>query len=196
MKILALDIETSGLNPDTHAPVQIGLAVMLGDEVIATYETILGEFPKREYSVKALSISGITWKQIQAGVPVVDVFKDLERWIAENEACELPIVSHNAKFDQVFWDVLALSCGAWVGKWPDKKFVKEKELLRGPWICTMRMADPLRSERSLIPDCKLDSVAAHFGLSRSTDIHGSLEDAVLAGKIYHRLAHQVSKAAA
>lgn len=184
MRFVALDIETSGLNPDTHAPVQIGLAVMDDTAVLATYEAILAEFPKREYSVKALSISGITWKQIQGGKPVAEVFMELERFIAKWEVGDVPIVSHNAKFDQGFWDILALSCGAWFGKWPDKKFIKEKELLRGPWICTMRATDPLRSELTLIPDSKLDTVAAHFGLSRSTEKHGALEDAILAGKIW------------
>ena len=190
MTFLALDFETGGLDANVHAPVSIGIALMEDGEVVESYEAVFAEFEKRDYTVKALKINGITWKQIQEGKPVVQAFSELEKWLDRLDAGELPIVSHNAKFDQQFWDVLALTLGSWQGTYPNKKFVKERELLRGPWYCTARMADPLRWDGK-IPDCKLDSVCAYFGLSRSGETHGALEDAVLAGKAFDRLMAKV-----
>ena len=190
MRYLALDFETGGLDYDKSAPVSIGIALMENGEVIDSYECVFAEFEKRDYTIKAMSINGIKWRDIQCGKPLAEAFKEIAAFVIENDATELPIVSHNAKFDQQFWDVLALTLGSWQGQYPNKKFVKEIELLRGPWYCTARMADPLRQDGK-IPDCKLDSVCAYFGLSRSGETHGALEDAVLAGKVFDRLMAKV-----
>lgn len=187
MKIVAVDFETSGLDVNRNAPVSIGMAIMDGDEVLAEFESLFGRMTKKAYEIEAMEIHGISWKQIKEGPEVNQVFIEVQKWIKDNDAEYIPVVSHNAKFDCQFWDHLAMMCGSFQGKYPNGRFVRERENLKGPWYCTMRMCDRLRFDESVIIDSKLDTVAAHFGLSRVSDKHGALEDAILCGRIFHRL---------
>lgn len=189
MRILALDFETGGVVPERHAPVSLGIAVMEGPQVLASSEWVFGESDKREYDVRALRVSGTTWSQIQAAPPVRDVMNSVQEWLRANADVPSPfgwpIVSHRASFDQAFWSDCLFLAGEWRYDRAQKKrrYFPFHELLCGPWVCTMRMMQGWDA----LPDYKLDTVAAHFGLSRSSEKHGALEDAILAGQVFHRL---------
>lgn len=181
MKILALDTETSGLDPQRHAIVSLGLAVMEHGEVLESIEFRLGEDPKAEYDIKALQISGITWKGIKEAKTPQIIFREACAWLDNQEARVLPVVSHNAAFDAAFISQWTFKCGMW----SSGRFIAAPEIVRGPWWCTRRLMSPLG-----LDNAKLDTIAGHFGLARSTDLHGALEDAVLAGQVFDRLQTQ------
>ena len=187
MRIIALDFETGGTDPQRHGPVSLGLAVMDGDTVTATFETLIGPklnkkgFPEKEYDVTALSISGIKWPDIKKAPQPVDVWRAATEFVQDNKARSLTVVSHNASFDQAFWSQLRFMAGHF-----DKAtytFSMPSEILEGPWICTRRMAS-----RMNLKDETLDTVAGSLGLSRSSELHGALEDAILAGNTFAKLA--------
>ena len=191
MIILALDFETGGLDPSRHGAVQLGLAVMNGEEVEHSNQWIIGPkvkkngYHEREYGVMALSVSGTKWKDILAAPPPRDTLFLIRDWLKSiNVAgypCALPIVSHNSVFDQGFWSDLIFQAGEFDrGKYA---FVPFPQLLCGAWYCTMRMA---QGDLNLA-NYKLDTVAEHFGLSREGDKHSALEDAILAGKCFARM---------
>lgn len=191
MRILALDFETGGLDPSRHGAVQLGLAVMNGDEVEHSQSWTIGPkvkkngYHEREYGVMALSISGTKWKEILAAPPPRDTLYLVQAWLKSIEVadapCYLPIVSHNAVFDQGFWSDLVFQAGGYDRK--KSAFVPFHQLLCGAWHCTMRNAQGYTP----LDDYKLDTVAKHFGLSREGDKHGALEDAILAGRVFYRL---------
>lgn len=189
MKILALDFETSGTDPSRHAPVQLGLAVMDGNDVLASAEWIIGPTLhwktgkiEREYSVTALEVSGLSWKAIKTAPLPAAIVSEARRFVAENSAEHLPVWAYNASFDHGFMSTLMFLASDWHPTVRGVK-VRPKPFLLGGWHCAMEFA-----MNSLdLEDYKLDTVAAHFGLSRSTDKHGALEDSILAGRVYHAL---------
>ena len=185
MRILALDTETGGLDPNRHAIVSLGLAIMEDAEVIASREFRLGMDSKAEYDVKSLEINGISWKSIKEGPDPKQVYVEAARWLDEHDAREIDIVSHNTAFDAAFISQWAFKCGYWDRG--SSCFIPAPELVRGPWWCTRRMASRLKLE-----NYKLDTVCSLYKLARTGEHHGALEDAVLAGKVFAALREKVA----
>lgn len=189
MRILALDCETGGLTPGINQIVTIGVAVMESGEVLSRQEWIVG--PKRHwksgkiervYDVSAMEVHGASWSRIKSAPPADQVVREMHQWSKENQAKELPIVAFNAQFDFGFYSDLLFMAGqfdrgrdAFFPAWPP--FI-------GGWHCAMLLAKDVFPG---LPGYRLDNVAEHFGLSRSGEFHGALEDAILAGKVWHRL---------
>jgi len=195
MRIIAADFETSGLDPKRNFPVSIGIALMDGGDVVDAYSSIIspprGKDGKvtREYNVEALMISGITWKQIQEGSPAASVLADLRRF-ADTHGCHgAPVVAFNAPFDLAFYSELLFASGAWDQHL--RRFVGAVPPLYGPWHCARMIA----ANQVTLENYRLDTVAEHFGFSRTTDTHGALDDAILAGKVFHRLTEKQAVAA-
>lgn len=187
--ILCIDLETGGLKADYHAPVSLAAVLMdTPDNVVDSKEWIFQrmdntepKFKRRNYDVGALEVSGTTWKQIKEGTPERVVLQEFREFVTKHDASMLTVVSHNAVFDAGFMSDWMFRCGDF-----DRNvsaYVMPRCPIGGPWACTMRMAQVLL----ILPDYKLDTVAAHFGLSRSGETHGATEDCVLAGQVYAHL---------
>jgi DNA polymerase III epsilon subunit-like protein len=186
---LVLDFETSGVEHKRHAPVSLGIALMDGAEVIDSKEWIIG--PKlhyktgaieREYSISALEISGITWKQIKDAPSPLEICVDVAKVIHEWGAHEMLTVAWNAPFDFAWYSELLFMAGGFNRS--TNGFAPFPPFISGPWQCAM-MATKIAFPDLL--DYKLDTVAKKFGLSRSTEKHGALEDAILCGQIYNQI---------
>lgn len=189
-RFLALDFETSGTSKDRNQPVSLGLAVMDGDVVEACHEWLIA--PKRHYKtdriirnydVEALEVSRYTWPQIKReGIDCHETCKQVARWSFENKARMLPIVAFNAEFDFGFWRTLM-----YLGDVFDERTRTRKAFvspLLGGWNCAMQLA---QWNIAGLENYQLDTVASHFDLAREGEKHSAVEDAVLAGRIYHRL---------
>ncbi|MCH8978299.1 MAG: 3'-5' exonuclease [Armatimonadetes bacterium] len=186
-RILALDFETSGLDPKRHAPVTLGVALMEGEEVIASQEWLFAPpvykgKVNREYDIVALGMSGHTWTTIKRdGLAHSVVCLNLAAWALKNECREAMIVAFNAPFDLAFYSELMFLGGSWSQE--RRCYQTFTPPLLGPWQCARMLA----ADRLDLPRYSLDAVAEHFGLSRKGDTHGALEDAILAGRVFHRL---------
>lgn len=184
MRYLAADYETSGLDASRHAPVTFGLAVMEDGEALRSQEWTFSPPMKdgkitREYDVCALKISGTTWKQIEAGKPISTVMGEVADFVGDDRS--LMVAAFNAPFDFQWFSTCLFLGGSWNQHL--RRFETFKPPLIGAWQCVRLMAvHALDLERY-----DLDTVSAHFGLSRSGEGHGALEDAILAGQIYARL---------
>lgn len=181
MKYLALDFETGGLDPNRHGAVSLAVAAFDGGELLGSIEWTIKPPTKKdgkislEYDLCAMQIHGVKWSDIKNGTPEAVVLNELAKWADSHALRDGLIVSHNAVFDASFLSQMVFRCGSW----NYGKYERFPEPLYGPWACTRRMADPLG-----LPDNKLDTVAAHFGLSRTTELHGAKEDAILCGRIF------------
>lgn len=189
MRFVAIDFETSGLDPRRHAPVSLGAALFEDSEPVERQEWRIGPTlhwktgaVEREYDVNALSVSGSTWPQIKAAPQPKDVVRALAAWSQARSLLREPVVAFNAAFDLPFYSLLLFLASDWHPRERGVK-VQPKPPLAGPWHCALTLA---RAGLDL-SDYKLDTVAAHFGLAREGDAHGALEDAVLAGRIFARL---------
>jgi DNA polymerase III epsilon subunit-like protein len=185
MKFIALDFETGGLDPQRHGVVSLGLAIFENGEVVDSREWIVAPPTNKagkitvEYDVNALAINGVSWAQIKNGVSEAETLRQAIQFADLHGVRDSLIVSHNTAFDAAFLSQMVFRCGSW----NYGKYEAFPEPLRGPWACTRRMATTLG-----LPDMKLDTVCAQYGLSRTGEHHGALEDAVLCGQVYNRLA--------
>lgn len=183
MRFIALDYETSGLDPKTNAPVSLGVAVFDGGSVIASKEWTIAP-PKRDgkvtrvYDVFALKVSGKTLKEIESGDPIAVVMTELAQFVRDFASPGDMVVAFNAPFDYGFYSECLFLGGSW--NQHARRFETFKPPLVGPWQC----ARMLCVEMLNLDGYNLDNCAGHFGLSRSASAHGALEDAILAGHIY------------
>lgn len=186
MRYLALDFETSGHTPGHHAPVSLGVCLMVAGEPVDGKEWLIspprdrkGRI-KREYSIPALEVSGTSWPRLKReGFTAIEVVRELDVFAREHGATELPIVSFNAAFDLAWYADLLFLAGSRI----NGAFRIPESPLLGPWHCAyMRARTVLR-----LKSFSLDDVSAAFTLERASDRHGALEDAILAGRVWWKL---------
>jgi len=179
MRYLAADYETGGLYPRYHAPVSLAVILMDDGEVLDRFYEMFPMFDDLAYTPKALEVNGEAWEAIRGREKTeLAIMQTLKDWAISHDARHLPIIAHNAEFDQGFY----LSSS-----------VRTKmDPLLGGWVCTKRLAKdkPLGQVKFT-----LDATAERFGLARTSEIHNGLEDAILAGLVFAKL-RQVEVAAA
>jgi len=184
MRSLYVDFETGGLCPKLNAPVSLGIALMEGAEVIESREWLIR--PPRDkngklakvYDMGAMEIHRISWKELASAPTASDVVADVRKHILLWDAFDLHRKAFNASFDYGFWETLCFMAGSFNKS--TYTFDLPAPMAIGPWQC---VRDSARHLLPFLPNHKLDTVAAHFGLSRSGEAHGALEDAVLAGRV-------------
>lgn len=189
MRYVALDFETSGLDPKRHAPVSLGVALMEDQEILASREWLFappydksGVKVVREYDVTALEISGKSWTAIKRdGLTHARVCSELYDWSNKHEADELTVVAFNAPFDFAWYSELLMLGGSW--NQLERRFQTFQPPLTGPWQCARLIA----CKRLDLPRYDLNTVAGAFDFSRTSAKHGALEDAILAGRVYEML---------
>ena len=92
---VSLDLETTGLDTERDAIIEIGAVKFRGSEVIDTYQTLVNPFRQLPDFIKRLT--GITQRSLDRAVPFAAVAGELEEFIGD-----LPIVGHNIEFDMKF----------------------------------------------------------------------------------------------
>lgn len=197
MRIVALDFETSGLDPKTHAPVTLGVAVMDGDDVAASQEWLFapptdknGKIT-REYSIAAMEINGIPWPKVKReGLPISKVMYELREFAALHAVSGATVVAFNAPFDLAWYSECLFMGGSW--NQALRRFETFSPPLVGPWQCARLMA----CSQIELDAYNLDAVAGYFKLARESEKHGALEDAILAGQVFNRLRQDAKQEAA
>lgn len=196
MRFIALDFETSHLQPSVGAPVTLGVALMDGEDVIDRQEWLFAPPTKngkvtRAYDVVALEISGTSWTRIKKnGMEHSAVLRELQDFTMRHGATFLPVVAFNAPFDFSWYSELLFLGGSW--NQHERRFETFLPPLAGPWQCAR-----LQAVHALpgLGSYSLDAVCAELGLSRSGDTHGALEDAILAGRVLSRIEQMAAKKA-
>jgi DNA polymerase-3 subunit epsilon len=160
MSIVAIDFETSGYSPASAC--SLGMA-RIGENGAATWHHLIRPPDRR---VCFTHIHGLTWNMLKDQPPFPDLWDEIAAFIAGARL----LVAHNAPFDR---GVLEACCAAAGVPAPDI-----------PFACTLKGARLMKRQLGL-PDCRLDTVCAHFGIS--LDHHQALSDALGAAGIYRRL---------
>ncbi len=92
---VALDLETTGLQPERDAIVEIGAVKFRDDELLDTWSSLVK--PNRPLPHKIERLTGITQNQVEGAPPLHSVLPALSRFIGE-----YPIVGHTIQFDLAF----------------------------------------------------------------------------------------------
>lgn len=183
-RVLAIDVETTGLISAYDYITEIGMAVMEGGEVVGT-PLLIGVKPdmdKMKVSVGAAKVQCgtldkfVAWIQdLETREAPLEAAKKVSQWCYDNNVSEIPNIAYNAVFD---WSFFA------------SKILSYRSLFKGPsplspvWIDVCDMA---RRTVHDLPDAKLDTVLPALGLPTRKDSHNALQDAILCGRVYHEL---------
>jgi DNA polymerase-3 subunit epsilon/ATP-dependent DNA helicase DinG len=92
---VALDLETTGLDPERDAILEIGAVKFRGKETLDTWSSFVNPF--RPIPYKITQLTGIIDDDVRRAPPVSSVLPDLTRFV-ENA----PVVGHNVGFDLGF----------------------------------------------------------------------------------------------
>ena len=92
---VALDLETTGLNPDLDAILEIGAVKFQGDSALETFETLVN--PYRDIPPFIQRLTGIAQGHVKEAPPFAAVAGELSEFVGS-----LPLVGHNIAFDLGF----------------------------------------------------------------------------------------------
>lgn len=92
---VALDTETTGLQADRDAIIEIGAIKFRGDEILGEWSSLVN--PGRALPHKIERLTGISSREVANAPLLSQVAPQLSRFIGEN-----PIVGHNIQFDLAF----------------------------------------------------------------------------------------------
>ncbi|MFZ5919095.1 MAG: helicase C-terminal domain-containing protein [Chloroflexota bacterium] len=92
---VALDLETTGLDPDHDAIIEIGVVKFREDEILDTWSTLVN--PGRPIPVAIEQLTGISNIDVRPAPPLHSLTGQLGRFVGQ-----LPLVGHNVGFDLGF----------------------------------------------------------------------------------------------
>lgn len=158
---VALDLETSGLNPSQDRIIEIGMAKVEDGRITDQYAVLVD--PQIVLEAKITELTGIT-QEMLAGQPVIEeIIEEVLAFIGE-----YPILGHNITFDYSFLKKAAVN----------RRLCFEKQGI-----------DTLRLARRLLPDAahkNLSYLCRYFQIDTGNS-HRAYDDAVSAIRLYERL---------
>lgn len=97
MQIVAIDVETTGLNPKLDRIIEIAGVIFdtEANEVIGEFESLVN--PNRNIPLESSKLHGLTADHVS----LAPTFEDLAPWLSQI-LHERPLVAHNARFDWSF----------------------------------------------------------------------------------------------
>ncbi|MBN2470937.1 MAG: DEAD/DEAH box helicase [Anaerolineae bacterium] len=156
-EIIAIDLETTGLDASKDAIIEIGLARYKDGQILETWETLID--PEREIPPFITSITGIRQDDVIGKPRINDVRRDIEQFIGD-----APVLGHNIGFD--------------VG------FLRRYDMLyTNVQIDTYELASVLLPTA---PRYNLNSLSQQLGVALD-DAHRALADAIATGHVYWAL---------
>lgn len=142
-----LDIETTGLNPDTEGITEIGAIAVIDDRIIDRFHTMIN--PGKPIPLGVRRLCGITDADVAGAPPARDIADSLAAFIGSD-----PVIAHNAAFESSFFAAHGL---------PQPSL----------WIDSLALAALLRPHLSRH---NLESLVREFGI-RDAEQHRALADA-------------------
>lgn len=109
MQGVFLDIETNGLNPLKHHPLEIAFKILdLKSGVqLFSYEALLlqSRLNWEKGDPASLEVHGLTWQQISGGIPIAKVAGAITTAFARHEICKgkALFICQNPSFDRAFF---------------------------------------------------------------------------------------------
>ncbi len=160
---VTLDLETTGLNPDKDAIIEVGAVKYRDGEPVAEFGTLIN--PGRPIPYEITLITGITDRDVSAAPAFDRIVGPLMRFVGQH-----PVVGHNVGFD--------------LG------FVRAQGLLHeNTGLDTWELATILLPA---LPGYSLGALAARFGIASASQ-HRALDDAQATGRLFELLCEQARR---
>ena len=165
MRQIALDTETTGLDPVKDRIIEIGCVEIIDRTISGQfYHTTLN--PEREVDKGAQDLHGYTWDDLKGSPLFADICDDVLSFVRGDE-----VLIHNAPFDLGFLD-------AELRRMNKRTFEQESG-------CTVVDTLPIAREKHPGLSNTLDDLCDRYQIERShRKLHGALEDAKLLAEVY------------
>lgn len=164
-RIGVIDFETTGLSPAMgDRATEVAIVVLEDGQVVARFQSLMNAGVRIPPFIE--QYTGISNEMIRGAPPAADVMAEARRFVQG-----IPLVAHNAAFDQRFWKAELDRLG------PDTKET-------APFACTMLLS------RRLYPQCgsyRLQSLADFHALPPAGRAHRALADAEVAAALLTRI---------
>ncbi len=92
---VALDLETTGINPSLDKIIEIGMIKVIDEKVADSYKTLIN--PNIHICTRITEITGITDNMVLGKPAISEIIKDILDFIGD-----LPLLGHNIIFDYSF----------------------------------------------------------------------------------------------
>jgi DNA polymerase-3 subunit epsilon len=163
--IAVIDFETTGLSPAMgDRATEIAIVVLEGTRVTARFQSLMNAGVRISPFIE--DYTGITNEMVRSAPPAAEVMAEAARFVQG-----VPLVAHNASFDQRFWAAELGRLG------PDAQAVPA-------FACTMLLS------RRLYPDAgsyRLGALASFHALPAAGRAHRALADAEVAAALLSRI---------
>ena len=150
---IALDLETTGLDPKRDTIIEIGCVKFRGNEILDEWSSLVN--PGRKLPFVISQLTGITDRELIGKPRLADLLAPLSRFVGTS-----PVVAHNASFDLGFLREAGLTFSS-------------------PALDTFEIASIILPGHSSL---SLGNLAAEFGIDLS-NAHRALDDARATGKL-------------
>lgn len=162
LNFVAFDLETTGIQPETDAIVEIGAVKFIGGIAQAPFSALVN--PQRKIPPDAIAVHGITDAEVADKPPIRNHLAPLADYCGD-----LPMVAHNARFDFKFLEAA----------------VKREKTKAPAGILLDTHALSKRVFPGLI-NYRLETLTKHFDFP-NTVFHRAYEDAEYCGRIFMRI---------
>lgn len=184
MKYLFCDVETTGVDPEKSAVVQISGIVDIDGVERETFDIRIQPFPNQIVSKESLKINGLTIEDLKTFNKPLEGYslftQILSKYVSKfDKTDKFFMVGYNSNFDDLFLRKFFQNCGdEYYGSWI--------------WWPTIDIspfcAEFFKEERSKFPNFKLGTVAKAFGIEvDETRLHDALYDSILTRMIYTKI---------
>lgn len=158
---IALDTETTGVNPSVDRIIEIGMARVIDGEIVDRYSTLID--PQMNISERITELTGITNDDVKGKPVIADIIGEILEFIGD-----LPLLGHNIIFDYSFIKKAAVN----------NSFKFEKD-----GIDTLKMARRVLPE---MPHKGLEYLCGQLDINPGHS-HRAYDDAVSAMQLYNKM---------
>lgn len=167
-----IDFETTGLSPSMgDRATEIAIVLLEGGRVVDRFQSLMNAGVRIPPFIE--QYTGISNAMIRTAPPAAEVMAEARRFVRG-----VPLVAHNASFDQRFW------CAELDRLGPDDGGAGD------PFACTMLLS------RRLYPQAgsyRLQSLAAFHALPPAGRAHRALADAEIAAALLARIQQDIQR---
>jgi DNA polymerase III epsilon subunit-like protein len=176
-RLLVIDTETGGFDPDKHALLSIAAVDSLDNEAFAA---MIRPHPDWLIEPEALAKNGFTREFLEKnGRPEREVIQDFALWL--NSRRYAVLAGCNVTFDR---DFLRAAFRRHCLTWPMGKSI---DLQAAAWLAWEHGQIDLPTGKDGLPRLSLDAIAGSLEHFRKGEIHCALEDSLLTLTCFHKL---------
>ena len=166
-RIAVIDFETTGLSPNSNCrATEIAVVMLENGRIVERYQSLMNAGVRVPAFIEQLT--GISNAMLRTAPPAAQVMRDAARFVGE-----VPLVAHNASFDQRWWRAELALAG---------------EAAPHPFACTVLLSRRLYPH---VTSHRLGALADHFSLPRSGRAHRALADAEVTAELLARMRHDL-----